>query len=224
MRGSKCRWLSPILILSAIVVTMGFGHERRRFAQLRRRGVIQLVSSSDGRITIPVRFTNTPSGDDVVAQARPGEVLLNVADRSGVTIARGCKTGLCGACTADLADPAWTAAAHLVAETAGGGREGFQVIRACSTRVTLLPGQDEMMIDVYRSSSKTSHANQTPGTQLTDEEQNAMDLPIDPMARFGENWETEFVPDYKKFDASKNKNEDHLPSVSSGVAPWDHVW
>ena len=82
-----------------------------------------------------------------------------------------------------------------------------------------------MVVDVYRSSSKSNHANQTPGTQLPDGEQNAMDdLPIDPMARFGENWETEFVPDYKKFDASRPQKEAHLPSVSSGVAPWDHVW
>jgi ferredoxin len=104
---------------------------------------------NDGRQVIPVRFINTPSGEDVVVGARPGEVLLNVADKGGVAMARGCKTGLCGACTCDLKDPSWTAAAHLVAET--GGREGFQTVRSCSTRVTLLPGQDEFVVDVFRS-------------------------------------------------------------------------
>jgi ferredoxin len=184
------------------------------------------VSASDPRVVIPVRFTNTPSGDDVVVDARPGEVLLNVADRGGVAVARGCKTGLCGACTCDLKDPSWTAAAHLVADTVDGGREGFQTVRACSTRVTLLKGQSEFVIDVYRSSRSGSGRKGSEGGVLGAtfaEDDPDAELPPDPMARFSEDWETEFVPDYKKY-AEDETSGAHLPSVANGVAPWDQIW
>ena len=43
------------------------------------------------------------------------------------------------------------------------------------------------------------------------------------MARFSEDWETEFVPDYKKY-AEDETSGAHLPSVANGVAPWDQIW
>ena len=147
-------------------------------------------------------------------------------------------TGLCGACTCDLADPTWTAAAHLVAGTVDGGREGFQTVRACSTRVTLLRGQSEFVIDVFRS-SKARSATKRPKIRKAetagglvddnegegeDEDEFEDDIPMDPMARFSDDWETEFVPDYKKFDAKSKTSEAHLPNVASGVAPWDQLW
>jgi hypothetical protein len=60
------------------------------------------------------------------------------------------------------------------------------------------------------------------GATLAEDDSDA-EPPMDPMARFGENWETDFVPDYKKFSKDET-SEAHLPNVASGVAPWDHIW
>ena len=77
---------------------------------------------------VAVRFVNSPGRspsdgkNDVVAAARPGDLLMQVADSVGINLPRGCMTGLCGTCTCDIEDPSFP-----------GQRS---VLRACSTRVS----------------------------------------------------------------------------------------
>jgi 2Fe-2S iron-sulfur cluster binding domain len=85
---------------------------------------------------VVVRFKNTPDGVDVLTPANPGENLLTLADSAGVTIPRGCQSGLCGACTSDIVDC--------------GADGGVQVVRACQTVVAVVEGGVEMVVDVYR--------------------------------------------------------------------------
>ncbi|KAF6002749.1 hypothetical protein F1559_002804 [Cyanidiococcus yangmingshanensis] len=85
---------------------------------------------------VKVRFINTPSGLDLETAARPGSIILAVADELGLRIPRGCTSGVCGACTCDMVHPALP-----------GGR---QTVRVCSTRVSTFPGIDDIVIDVYR--------------------------------------------------------------------------
>ena len=95
---------------------------------------------------VTVRFINTPAGEDVTTTAELGEVLMQVGDRVGIAVPRGCRTGLCGACTCDIQDPTWKAAAALSApgapKRAGdlGPRDGWQTVRACSAEVALPAG------------------------------------------------------------------------------------
>ena len=42
--------------------------------------------------------------DDIAIAARPGEPLLDVAERAGVFIPTGCMSGSCHACEVELAD------------------------------------------------------------------------------------------------------------------------
>jgi len=49
-------------------------------------------------MTVQVRFLP----DDITIAAEPGEPLLVVADRAGVTIPTGCLMGSCHACEVDL--------------------------------------------------------------------------------------------------------------------------
>ena len=49
-------------------------------------------------MTVTVRFLP----DDVTTQAEPGEELLAVAERAGISIPTGCRMGSCHACEVDL--------------------------------------------------------------------------------------------------------------------------
>ena len=49
-------------------------------------------------MTVTVRFLP----DNVVIQAEPGEELLAVAERAGLSIPTGCRMGSCHACEVDL--------------------------------------------------------------------------------------------------------------------------
>ena len=40
---------------------------------------------------VTVRFINTPAGEDVTTTAELGEVLMQVGDRAGVAVPRGCR-------------------------------------------------------------------------------------------------------------------------------------
>jgi len=160
----------------------------------------------------PVRFINTPQGRDLVTEAKVGDLLLDVADSVGIHIPRGCKSGMCGSCTCDLKDPEWSAAAQ--SETSTTGQAGFQMVRACSTKVMLLAQQQEFVVDLFR---------------MRDQQANGEEMK-DPMARFSGDWETEFVPDYKSnLDKAPAENEEvDLESVektfgADGLAPWDMV-
>lgn len=83
---------------------------------------------------VAVRFINTPSGDEVVAAANPGDPLLRVGDGVGVVIPRACRSGLCASCTCDLVDPVTKA---------------VETVRACQTGV-FAEGDLEMVVDVAR--------------------------------------------------------------------------
>lgn len=83
---------------------------------------------------IAVRFTNTPSGKDVVAAANIGDPLLRVGDSVGVVIPRACQSGLCASCTCDIVDL---------------GNKRVETVRACQTGVYAEDGM-EMVIDVAR--------------------------------------------------------------------------
>ncbi|KAJ8906178.1 hypothetical protein NDN08_002673 [Rhodosorus marinus] len=85
---------------------------------------------------IAVRFTNSPMKMDVIAPSEAGKNLMKLGDSVDIKIPRGCRTGLCGACTVDLEDPSFP--------------DGIQTIRACQTNVQLPPGCDEMVIDLHR--------------------------------------------------------------------------
>ena len=85
------------------------------------------------------RVLSADGTNDIIAGAKPGEVLLKVADSVGVELPRGCLTGLCGSCTCDIEEPL------------AGPENGFRAIaRACSTTVAVPEGCDEMVVDVYR--------------------------------------------------------------------------
>ncbi|OSX70920.1 hypothetical protein BU14_0634s0006 [Porphyra umbilicalis] len=99
---------------------------------------------------VAVRFINTPTGEDVLAVANPGERLLSVGDGVGLTIPRSCVSGLCGSCTCELQDPSWVPEDDDADGDGDGGRPGWQTIRACSTEVMLLDGCTEMVVDVVR--------------------------------------------------------------------------
>jgi hypothetical protein len=45
--------------------------------------------------------SRTDGTNDIIAGAKPGEVLLKVGDSVGVELPRGCLTGLCGSCTCE---------------------------------------------------------------------------------------------------------------------------
>jgi hypothetical protein len=100
--------------------------------------------------TIKVRFINTIDGKDVIANANAGDNLLNVGDKVGVKLPRACRTGLCASCTCDVQDPNAQA-------TASNPRDGFVVLRACSTKCFVPEGMEEMVVDVYRM-KKTANA------------------------------------------------------------------
>jgi ferredoxin len=91
--------------------------------ELRNKGY------SLGKGEVAVRFINAPGHhpsdgqNDIIAAAKPGDVLIQVGDSVGISLPRGCMTGLCGSCTCDLEDPSFP-----------GSRS---VLRACSTRVSM---------------------------------------------------------------------------------------
>ncbi|CAN8073130.1 unnamed protein product [Agarophyton chilense] len=85
---------------------------------------------------IAVRFINTPSGQPIVAAAKPGDNLLAVGDSVGVHIPRACQTGLCGSCTCDVLDPS--------------APDGRQTVRACQTRAIPFNSSTELVVDVAR--------------------------------------------------------------------------
>lgn len=65
--------------------------------------------------------------DDVTIDAQVGELLLDVAQRAGITIPTGCLMGSCHACEVELEDG--------------------NLIRACITAVP--PGQSELIINLF---------------------------------------------------------------------------
>uniref|UniRef100_A0A7S2RHL1 2Fe-2S ferredoxin-type domain-containing protein n=1 Tax=Rhizochromulina marina TaxID=1034831 RepID=A0A7S2RHL1_9STRA len=203
-------------VVLACLVARGEGFQRPPPLTQAQHGsgrrAVSVAAAQSGKV-VPVRFINVPDQGEVTTEAPLGSIVMDVGDQMGIEIPRGCRTGLCGACTCDLKDPSWNAAAHQVAGS--NGRPGFQTVRACSTKVTLLPGQKEMVIDLFRLDTK-----------LGDQREN------DPMARFSKNWETEFVPDYKNLRGGKGRQDPRLTRskdpgrtfAQDGIPPWDVVW
>mmetsp|Transcript_35905 Transcript_35905/g.85363 ORF Transcript_35905/g.85363 Transcript_35905/m.85363 type:complete len:271 (-) Transcript_35905:139-951(-) len=150
---------------------------------------------------VAVRFINTPGrfpsdgSNDVIAAAMPGDVLMAVGDSVGVALPRGCMTGLCGACTADVEDPA-----------AGPGSRS--ILRACSSKVALPEGCDELVIDCYRMLTKSGKKKANPMERFA-----AMD---DPKTGFKAQWD---LPDTGTISTCSACGE---PGVNSkGAMPED---
>ena len=174
---------------------------------------------------VTVRFINTPAGEDVTTTAELGEVLMQVGDRVGIAVPRGCRTGLCGACTCDIQDPTWKAAAALSApgapKRAGdlGPRDGWQTVRACSAEVALPAGCDELVVDVFRMAA----AQKRRKAGAVGEEVEA-DAPSNAFASFDGDWEKDYVPAYKQKPTGQRAAFVPDDDLIRGVAPWDKVW
>ncbi|GBF91515.1 hypothetical protein Rsub_04255 [Raphidocelis subcapitata] len=96
-------------------------------------------SSSTGRSGAPrpplaVYF----KAEDVLTQAAPGDVIMEVAERCGITIPGGCYSGNCGICEVEVRKFAAGAAA-------GAPRPPAAVVRACVAR--LPPGYERVEIE-----------------------------------------------------------------------------
>ena len=124
--------------------------------------------------TIKIRFVNTKEGADVTTEVRENTNLLNAADDAGVKIPRACRNGLCGACQCTL-----------ITED---GDERY--MRACSTSVKAIDAgaAGEFVVDV---SKKRRGA---PGVDDDDDDDD--DVMAASMARFSDDWENAYVPDY----------------------------
>ena len=170
---------------------------------------------------VTVRFINTPAGEDVTTTAELGEVLMQVGDRVGIAVPRGCRTGLCGACTCDIQDPTWKAAAAMSAQGAAdlGPRDGWQTVRACSAEVALPAGCDELVVDVFRMAA----ARKRRKAGAVGEEVEA-DAPANAFASFDGDWEKEYVPAYKQKPTGQRATFVPDDDLMRGVAPWDKVW
>lgn len=138
--------------------------------------------------TVTVRFTNTISGNDVIVNNVPiGQNLLFLGDQNGVKLPRACRTGLCGSCTCEVEVPGGQSAS---------GKVGLVTVRACSTRVFLPDGKNEMVVDLWRTKKMTkggkgadkSVSSSTP----------TVDSFVDPMARFSGDWEKDFRPQWQQ--------------------------
>jgi ferredoxin len=142
--------------------------------------------------TLTVKFINTPSGEDVIVEnVVEGVNLLALGDEHGVKLPRACRTGLCGSCTCEVMDPA-------AIQTDTNPRAGFATIRACSTKCAVPPGMTEMIVDVgrMRKVKKTRGDKGLGGAIVNDEDDDNADY-MDPMARFGDNWEVDFKKNTK---------------------------
>eukprot|EP00871_Galdieria_phlegrea_P005834 jgi/Galph1/738/GphlegSOOS_G5523.1 len=91
---------------------------------------------------IAVRFINTPTGEDIIAAAKPTENLMDVADAVGIKIPRYCETGICGTCSAEIEDLS--------------SIDGRVSIRPCCTDVYLPVGCQEMVVDVFHCRNQSN--------------------------------------------------------------------
>ncbi len=118
--------------------------------------------------TVSVRFTNTPSGLDVVVNnVDQNSILLAVADNAGVKLPRACRTGLCGSCTCEIKDPTAEASEW-------NPRAGYVTIRACSARCVPPEGMPELVVDVGRMRKikrKVPSESSSPNIEETQHEQ-----------------------------------------------------
>ena len=153
------------------------------------------IQENEEEDVITVRYTNTISGKDLITNVRRGENLLFHSDKSGIALPRACRTGLCGSCTVDIKD-----STTITSDTSP--REGFATIRACSARCFVPQGEKEMVVDVYRlsgksitQSSSSSSSSLSSSTSSLDSDSNIKTK--NPMARFGDNWEAEFKPQWE---------------------------
>ena len=74
----------------------------------------------------------TEQDADVVILSPVNYNLLRLATEHDIKINSACKTGLCGACTASMADPNWV----------DGEADGVQTIRTCSANVAVPFGME----------------------------------------------------------------------------------
>ncbi|WP_199294476.1 2Fe-2S iron-sulfur cluster binding domain-containing protein [Anabaena sp. FACHB-1237] len=72
--------------------------------------------------------------DKVTTDAEIGELILDVAERAGISIPTGCLMGTCHACTVELDN----------------GEDEPEIIRACISGVPpIKPGQEKLIINLF---------------------------------------------------------------------------
>ena len=196
---------------------------------------------------IPVRFINVPphinDGKDIVTVGNLNENLLFLAEKAGLNIPRACRTGLCGTCTADVQDPNFVGEDETSDSKDGGdeknnsepssgettgvfgytGRTGWQIVRTCTTNVMLLPGTEEMVVDVHRMRRKKKKSKKSNPSVVSEANEEADEMKeesiTNPMERFSGDWEREFRPDYKEGGWQKTQKNPSSPKNSGGKCP-----
>jgi len=183
---SQAKYIALLLLLAICKESLSFRsipqHKVSITTLTRRNAVPEWMQGGDleestSTQALTVRFINTPTGEDVVVNnVLTGANLLALGDEHGIKLPRACRTGLCGSCTCEVKDPA-------AIQTDTNPRAGFATIRACSTKCGLPAGMSEMVIDVgrMRKTKKSSGGRSVDDSDL-----------MDPMARFGDNWEVDF--------------------------------
>ena len=148
--------------------------------------------------------------------------LLSLSARHNIVIPSGCRTGICGSCTAEIYVPGWKS------ETDGSSKDDWQLIRCCSAgAVDVCDG--EIVVDL-RGVARSPSTSTSTSIQLGEGEGEQEREPNnDPLARFSANWENEYVPDYmNEKKARKDLRSANVIDESIGVMgvlqpPWEYV-
>ncbi|GMI59521.1 hypothetical protein ScalyP_jg8130 [Parmales sp. scaly parma] len=180
-------------------------------------------------ITDTETFTNDPttflSTLTIPSIKGTGKVnLLSLSARHNIVIPSGCRTGICGSCTAEIYVPGWKS------ETDGSSKDDWQLIRCCSAgAVDVCDG--EIVVDLRGvARSRSPSTSTSTSIQLGEGEGEQEREPNnDPLARFSANWENEYVPDYmNEKKARKDLRSANVIDESIGVMgvlqpPWEYV-
>ena len=156
---------------------------------------------------------------------------MRLADSVGLKIPSGCRTGLCGSCTARVYVPGWE-------PTGEGESNDWQLIRCCSAgAVPIVNG--ELVVDLRGTPSiklsvsgrgkaeSTDDSADDSSSYLVFDANESEDDNDDPLSRFSQNWENEYVPDYLN-DGGENARSAMIVDDSIGVqgklvAPWEYI-
>ena len=151
--------------------------DQKRGRRLRAAALLVPAVTSLSAPAIKVRFIPKGGGADVLTSVPENMNLLNAADAAGLKIPRACRNGLCGACECTLV-------------TADGDE---RYMRACSTTIKLTDvSGGEYVVDLTKKKKKRA----ADADADDDEEEEDDDVMAASMARFSDDWENSYVPDY----------------------------
>ncbi|KIY93881.1 ferredoxin [Monoraphidium neglectum] len=88
------------------------------------------------------------TAEDVVTEAMPGDVIMEVAGRCGITIPGGCYSGNCGICEVEVRKFADGQDGGSSGSGSSSGGGGGAVVRSCIAR--LPPGYARVEIDALQ--------------------------------------------------------------------------